>query len=280
MLTDLDGRPTDFDGPSRSVLLTARMTTRRLALTVAGIAAALLAGAVVAVAVRSSRHVRPAVATPRALAAGVAFATAKPLPAISLVDEHGGRASLASFKGRWVVFAPSMTLCHETCPMTTGVLMSLQRLLRGAGLASRVAVVEITVDPWRDTPARLRAYERMTGVNFTMLTGSVPNILRLWKILGILVERVPLEKPPPIDWYTHKPETLNIVHSDALFILDPTGRERVIVSGMPKIETGQALGSALRSLLDKEGLHNLNHPEQPFTARQILSDLRFTGAVG
>lgn len=163
--------------------------------------------------------------------------------------------------------------------MTTGVLMSLARMLHRAGLASRLVVAEVTVDPWRDTPARLRAYERITGAGFAMLTGSVRNVLHLWKALGILVERVPLEKPVPIDWYTHKPETLNIVHSDGLFILDPQGRERVLVTGMPKIETGQALGSALRALLDKEGLHNLRHPEEPFTARQILSDLQSSGAV-
>jgi len=255
------------------------MIVRRLRLITLAAVVSLLLAAVVALAVHGSQRTRSGAVAPAVLAAGEAFRGARPLPAIPLVDEHGKATSLGAFKGKWVVFAPSMTLCHETCPMTTGVLMSLTRMLRRTGLSSRVVVAEITVDPWRDTPARLRAYERMTGADFTMLTGSVRNILRLWKKLGILVERVPLEKPVSIDWYTHKPETLNIVHSDGLFILDPGGSERVIVSGMPKLETGQALGSALRSLLDKEGLHNLNHPEQPFTASQILSDLRSTGAL-
>lgn len=240
------------------------------------------AGVIVALMTPSKRAPRRAVTTPAsatALAAGSALPGGDPLAPIPLIDENGHATSLSAFKGRWVVFAPSMTLCHEVCPMTTGLLMELTRMLHSAGLSSRVLVAEVTVDPWRDTPARLRAYKRMTGADFTMLTGSVPNVLALWKKLGILVQRIPLEKPVPIDWYTHKPETLNIAHSDGLFILDPSGAEHVVVSGMPKLAAGQALGSALRRLLDSEGVHNLHHPEAAYTASQLIDDLRSSGAV-
>lgn len=247
---------------------------RWIALAVAAGAAVLV---VMVLALRGSTRPSTAVANPATLAAGSELHGNRPAPAIALTDENGKPTSLAAFKGRWLVFAPSMTLCHEVCPMTTGVLMELTDMLRAEGLSSRVAVAEVTVDPWRDTPARLRAYKRMTGASFTMLTGSVPNVLRLWKRMGILDERIPLEKPVPIDWYTHKPETLNIAHSDGLFILDPNGNERVVVVGMPQLGTTSALGPALRRLLDAEGIHNLNHPEAPFTATQLMSDLRSNG---
>lgn len=212
---------------------------------------------------------------PAPLAVGNAVEKPRPLPTVPLVNEYGQRTSLQSFEGKWVVFAPSMTDCHEVCPMTTGALMELERQLKAAHLASQVVVAEVTVDPWRDRPPRLRAYKRMTGAKFEMLTGSVSNVLRLWKKLGILVERVPLEKPVPIDWYTHKPETLNIVHSDGLFILDPAGQMRIIVAGMPEIEHGHELEAPLYKLLDAEGIHNLRKPEAPWTASQLLSDIKW-----
>lgn len=208
---------------------------------------------------------------PAPLATGDPLYGSKPLPAIPLINEHGQRTSLAAYRGRFVVFAPAMTLCTQVCPMTTGSLIDFVAKLRAAGLASKVVVAEVTVDPWRDSPARLRAYKRMTGADFTMLTGSVANISRLWKTLGIYFERVKQGNPPAIDWWTHRPETFDVEHSDGLFVLDPAGDERIVVTGMPKMEGG--LSPALHKLLNAEGRHNLAHPETPWTASQLMEDM-------
>lgn len=229
---------------------------------------------VVTIAVHKSPEAGDANAmVPAPLSVGDPIDDAKPVARIPLVDEHGKPTSLRAFKGKWVVFAPSMTLCHETCPMTTGVLMELEEAVRRAGIGGHVVIAEVTVDPWQDSPARMRAYKRMTGAGFKMLTGSAANMQRLWKEFGIGFKRIPLEQPVPIDWFTHKPETLNIEHSDGLFILDPAGQERVIVGGMPGIAKGHELGPALHKLLDPEGIHNLRHPETPWTAKELLNDL-------
>lgn len=155
--------------------------------------------------------------------------------------------------------------------MTTGSLMALISKLRGQGLASKVVVAEVTVDPWRDSPARLRAYKRMTGADFTMLTGSVRSITRLWKGLGVYFQRVPQGSPPAIDWWTHQPERFDVQHTDGLFVLDPAGDERIVVGGMPAVEG--RLSPALQKLLDAEGRHNLSHPQTPWTASQVMEDL-------
>lgn len=212
---------------------------------------------------------------PAPLAVGDALTRPYRVPKIALVDEEGDATSLRALKGKWVVLSPSMTLCHEVCPMTTGAFDELEQMLRRERLSARVVVAEVTVDPWRDRPARLRAYKRMTGASFKLLTGSVPNVLALWKRLGIAVERIPLEEPTPIDWYTHKPETLNIAHGDGLFIVDPSGQMRVIAAGMPKVEAGRRLSGALQRLLDAEGIHNLKHPEAPWTASEVLEDIKW-----
>jgi cytochrome oxidase Cu insertion factor (SCO1/SenC/PrrC family) len=71
--------------------------------------------------------------------------------------------SLASFRGKYVVLSSFLTLGQEECPLTTGIFQPLQASVRTAGLAGKVAFVEVTVDPGRDAPARLRAYRTRSG---------------------------------------------------------------------------------------------------------------------
>ncbi len=208
---------------------------------------------------------------PAPLAVGTALQQPRHVPPLDLIDEHGRATSLAALHGRWVVLVPSMTLCHEVCPMTTGVLMELTEALRREGLAKSVAPVEVTVDPWRDSPARLRAYRRLTGANFTMLTGTRAEIARIWKFFGIYYKRVPQGNPPDVDWLTHRPEKFDVEHTDGFFLLDPSGQERVAEEGTPS--TAGHLPAALRRLLNAEGRHNLADPSLPWNAAQLLDDL-------
>jgi len=210
---------------------------------------------------------------PAPLAIGTELQRPRPVPPVSLVDEQGKPFSLSQWHGKWVILAPSMTLCHEVCPMTTAVLTQMADDVRQAGLSNQVVVAEATVDPWRDTPARLRAYRRLTGARFNMLTGSQAEIQRLWKFFGVYYHRVPQDKPPDIDWLTHKPETFDVNHTDAVFFIDPAGQERIANEGMP--EVSGRLTPVLHSLLNDEGIHNLAHPQLPWTAAQALDDLYF-----
>ena len=69
----------------------------------------------------------------------------KPVPNLTLVDERGNRVPLSSFRGRYLVFAPSLTLCHEVCPLTTGALMQLEGICAGPDFG--------TASPWRRRPS-------------------------------------------------------------------------------------------------------------------------------
>jgi cytochrome oxidase Cu insertion factor (SCO1/SenC/PrrC family)/thiol-disulfide isomerase/thioredoxin len=209
------------------------------------------------------------VGRPAALAIGEQLD--KPVPAFPLVDKRGRHVSLASFRGRYLILVPSLTLCHEVCPMTTAALARIQQTLDRDGLADQVAVAEITVDPWRDSPARLRAYRGLTGARFRMLTGTPAQIRRLWKFFGVYYRRVPQDRPPDRDWWTGKAEAFDVEHTDGLFILDPRGRLRVFTLGMPSV--GGRLPRTLRRLLNDEGKQNLDHPDRPWTAAQVLDDL-------
>jgi len=210
---------------------------------------------------------------PAPLAIGTELQRPRPVPPVALVDERGEPLSLSAWHGKWVVLVPSMTLCHEVCPMTTTALMQLTSLIRRDGLSNQVVAAEATVDPWRDSPARLRAYRRLTGATFPMLTGTQAEIGRLWKFFGVYYHRVPQDKPPDVDWLTHKAETFDVDHTDAVFFVDPAGQERIVDEGMPDV--GGHVSPVLAGLLNDQGRQNLAHPQLPWTAQEVLQDLYF-----
>src|SRR5437764_6253756 len=209
---------------------------------------------------------------PAPLATGTALSQPRKVPAVQLIDEQGRPFSFSQWRGKWVVLAPSLTLCHEVCPMTTGALTQLTDEVRQAGLSSQVVVAEATVDPWRDSPARVRAYRRLSGANFAMLTGTRDEIRRLWSFFGVYYQRVPQGNRPDVDWLTHKPETFDVQHTDGIFFIDPAGQERIAEQGMPAVSV---LSPTLQSLLNDQGRQNLAHPQTPWTAPEALDDLYY-----
>lgn len=231
----------------------------------------LVAASIVATVNHEHAQANAPVAAP--LAIGTALQKPKPVPNIPLVNASGRPTSLRAYRGHWVVLAPSMTLCQEVCPMTTGALNELQQDLRRSGLAHKVDVVEATVDPWRDRPYRLRAYAKLAGIRFDQLTGTPNNIARLWKFFGVSYRRVPEGHPADTDWLTHQPLKFDVDHTDGIFLLDPAGQLRVVNEGMPKLSG--PLAKPLRALLDDEGRKNLAHPDLPWTAQELVDDLDF-----
>jgi len=180
-----------------------------------------------------------------------------PVPSTPLVTEQGRTTSLAAYRGRYVLMAPFLTLCQEECPMTTGAILAMEHDVQAAGLARRVVFLEVTVDPWRDTPARLAAYARRFGAHWPLLTGTLANLTAFWKHFGIYFAKVPEANPPATDWWTGQPLTFDVAHSDGFILIDPAGRERFITVEPPNLHG--RLEPGLRRLLDRTGIHNLDH---------------------
>src|SRR4051812_24305237 len=147
----------------------------------------------------------------------------RPVPAVPLTDHRGAPTTLADLWGKVVVLSPFMTACREICPKTTGAFLRAREAVRAAGLGDRVVFVEATVDPERDTPARLTAYRDRTGADLMMLTGTAADLDRFWSFFGVYYEKVPYQPPFPTDWYTNRPDTYDIGHVDAVFLIDARG---------------------------------------------------------
>jgi protein SCO1/2 len=203
----------------------------------------------------------------------------RPVPAaigaLRLTDDRGQPTSLAALHGQIVVLADILTLCQETCPLTTGNLLNMDRAVTASGLADRVRFVELTVDPGRDTPDRLAAYRRLVGApaNWSLLTGSPDAINSIWRFFGVWFQRVPESTPPGRDWLTGRPLTYDINHEDALVYLDAAGRERFQVIGSPDA-TGSQVAAPLLRFLSSQGRQDLAHPDaSTWTASEALSPI-------
>ena len=101
-----------------------------------------------------------------------------------LIDQFGKPRKLASevFGQRIVVLDFAYTTCTTICPVLTALLTKVQNGL-GDRLGKEVALVTITVDPARDTPARLREYSAKHGAKpewawLSGSTGTVNEVLR------------------------------------------------------------------------------------------------------
>jgi len=203
----------------------------------------------------------------------------KPVPDsvadLPLTTDAGRATSLAALHGRVVVLADFLTLCQETCPLTTGNLLVMDRAVTAAGLARRVRIVELTVDPNRDTPSRLRAYRALVGApaNWSLLTGSPAVIERIWRYFGVWYQQIAEGNRPGADWLTGKPLTYDIAHQDALLYLDARGRERFLVVGSPNA-TGAPIAPALQRFLSAQGRTDLSHPDaSTWTVAEALSPI-------
>jgi cytochrome oxidase Cu insertion factor (SCO1/SenC/PrrC family) len=176
---------------------------------------------------------------------------------IHLENQKGQQVTLDQFKGRTVLLVPFLTSCQEECPITTGALLVAQRSIAAEGLSHKVAIVEVTVDPGRDTPDRMAAFGRLTGSTWPLLTGSSAAIGSLWHHFGIYYQKVAEGSPPGINWETNRPYTYDVDHSDGFVLLDAHVHERFIAGGMASI--GQ-IPANLEKLLDSQGKTDLQNP--------------------
>jgi cytochrome oxidase Cu insertion factor (SCO1/SenC/PrrC family)/thiol-disulfide isomerase/thioredoxin len=250
--------------PRREAEREARRVSRatKLGLAVAAVAGVVFVGLSIALRVQLVGGGADTAMAPARQDVGIGVPVDRRPPAVRLLDARGQPTSLASFRGRWVVVAPSMTRCHEVCPLTTAALLRLRRLMAAAGAGRRFAVVEVTIDPWRDTPRRLRAYRRRTGADFPLLTGGVGAVRRLMDFFGVNFERVGDD----------------VEHTDGAFVIDPRGVERLAVPGMPAV--GGRIKAPLARLLDADGKHNLRHPTPGWSAVALARRLQRMMGLG
>jgi cytochrome oxidase Cu insertion factor (SCO1/SenC/PrrC family) len=199
---------------------------------------------------------------PASLGVPVDFVVPPAIANIPLTKPDGTTTNLAAYRGKPVMIADYLTLCSDICPMITADARALARALGADGYAQQAIVLEITVDPVRDTVPRMKAYEKLFGgvlPNWTVLRASPADTAKLWKYFGVQYNREKEASPPDIDWLTHKPLTYDIAHSDDLIFIDANGHERFVVNADPDAR-GLDTPAKLVKHLSPQGKHALRSP--------------------
>ncbi|MBZ2207678.1 SCO family protein [Massilia soli] len=116
-----------------------------------------------------------------------AFEPPRAAPAISLQATDGSAFDLSRYRGKVVVLEFGYTHCTEVCPVSLMALAQARKLL-GAD-AAKLQVVFITVDPARDTLARLKGYLAHFDPGFIGVTGSQAQVDAVLKGYGIVATK-------------------------------------------------------------------------------------------
>lgn len=132
----------------------------------------------------------------------------RPAPPLELVDQTGRRFSLAEARGRPVLVTFAFGHCETVCPL---VVRDVREAAAAVPELAPVVVI-VTLDPWRDLPARLPTIARDWGLggDAHVLGGSVADVLGAVEVWGITINR--------------NEQTGDITHPAVVYVLDRRGR--------------------------------------------------------
>ncbi len=152
----------------------------------------------------------------------------------SWTDQHGKEFKLAELKGRPVLVTMGYATCKFACPRLAADLLAIERQLSPAE-RSQLAIVFVSIDPERDTPAAMKRFLDQYKVDHQRwhgLRGEEDAILELSVALGIRYRRV---------------NDTDFAHSNVLTLLSPAGEILHRVEGLGADPT--TMLAAIRTVL-------------------------------
>jgi cytochrome oxidase Cu insertion factor (SCO1/SenC/PrrC family) len=196
------------DAGASSPIPTRSRTTARVA-TVIAMATLVGVGGGIAAHFLVSRGTATRIPLPELHGQATWAAGARQAPGFTLPDVLGGRASLASARGRVVLVTFLDSRCRTLCPLIGRAIGDVQRSLPAA---ARPIVFVVSVDPKGDSAASVRAAARRWSLapGWRWLSGSRRQLDAVWRSYGIVV----------------RPTTNDIVHGAAVYLIDRRGDER------------------------------------------------------
>lgn len=107
------------------------------------------------------------------------------------LQSAGGPVALQDFRGKVVLVYFGYTYCPDVCPTSLAATAEGLKLLSPEELA-RVAVIFVSVDPERDTPARLREYGEFFHPAVVGVTGTPEELAAIARRYGVFYARQPV----------------------------------------------------------------------------------------
>jgi len=158
-----------------------------------------------------------------------------------LLDQDSNSYALDDLRGGWRLIFFGFTNCPDVCP---GTLFELQKINENMDrhrdeLSSNPTVIFVSVDPERDTPAKMKQYLAFFNPEFLGVTGDAKQLLPLSRQLGIAYR---------IEEHEAGATSYGVDHSASILLTDPDGR---LYGAFPAPHDAEKISADLLALLRK-----------------------------
>ena len=174
---------------------------------------------------------------PLALQTSFEYPAPIPIAPFSLKDQRGNNFSNEDLKGRWSLLFIGYTSCPDVCPTTMGKLTSAYASLNQE---SDLQVIFMSVDPERDSTAKLDSYMNFFNPEFIAVTGEHKQLFPVTRSLGFVYAMVGEGADYQVD------------HSASFALVSPQGEKVAIIK--PKSHSA----GQLPQIKNSELIHDVN----------------------
>ncbi|QSX29972.1 SCO family protein [Shewanella cyperi] len=169
------------------------------------------------------------------LETGFVFPEPRTLSDFKLTDQNGSAFTREALQGKWSLVFAGYTSCPDVCPTTMGLLNAIYPTLVDK---APFQVLFLSVDPERDSTAKLKDYMAFFNPAFKGLSGPHATLLPLTRELGLVYAMVGEGKNYQVD------------HSASLVLLSPEGRRLAVFKPQAgKILSSSALSADISKLM-------------------------------
>ena len=155
----------------------------------------------------------------------------------ALADQGGQPRRLADFRGRVVILFFGYTSCPDICPTALARFAAVREALGEE--RQRLQVLFVTLDPERDSPARLGEY----------VTWFDPSYLGLWSDREALARTVAEFRITAVRQEVGGGLGYTLDHTAGAYVYDPRGRLRLLIPDNAQVP---AVVADLRRLLRED----------------------------
>jgi cytochrome oxidase Cu insertion factor (SCO1/SenC/PrrC family) len=131
----------------------------------------------------------------------------------TLIDDKGKTVTEKDYSGRYTLVFFGFTSCPDICP--AGLQLISAALENLGPKADRITPIFVSIDPERDTPAKIGAYVKNFNSRIVGLTGTPPQVDAIAKAYKVYYKKVANEGGPPGDY--------TMDHTSIIYLMNPEG---------------------------------------------------------